>query len=115
VTDALSAICDTLSGIWTVGRIVNHQAIPLSKQEIEELVGFWNEKQSEAGMERMGFLQMNPHEQLATKWERAADQYAKQVAESVAKQLPHDQMLSMMTALRGCAKELRDEIKKEAK
>ena len=40
---------------------------------------------------------------LASKWRREADAYQKQVEEARAAGTPHDQMLSLMTALRSCA------------
>ena len=55
--DALSPICHPQTGIWTAGRIINHQAVPLSEREIKELVDFWNEQKCEDGMKRMGFVQ----------------------------------------------------------
>jgi len=39
-------------------------------------------------------------------WRRDADQYQRQVEEARSKNLPHDQMLSMMTCLRSCARDL---------
>ena len=49
-------------------------------------------------------------EQLIKRWKRDADQYQAQVEEARAKKLPHAQMLSMMTCLRQCAKELERQI-----
>jgi len=46
---------------------------------------------------------------MATRWKADADQYQKQVDEARAKNLPHDQMLSMMVCLRACAKEVERE------
>lgn len=45
-------------------------------------------------------------QKLISRWRKDAEQYQSQVEEARAKNLPHDQMLSMMTALRACAKEL---------
>jgi hypothetical protein len=47
---------------------------------------------------------------LAQRWRRDADQYQRQVEESRAKSLPHDQMLSMMTCLRSCARDLETSV-----
>ena len=47
---------------------------------------------------------------LARRWSKDADQYQLQVEEARSKGLPHDQMLSMMTALRQCSKELGTEL-----
>lgn len=47
---------------------------------------------------------------LAARWRKEADQYSKQVDEARLAGLPHDQMLSMMTALRQCADELEKAI-----
>lgn len=49
---------------------------------------------------------------LIKRWRKDADQYQKQVEEARKVGTPHDQMLSMMTCLRQCAKELEDEMKK---
>jgi hypothetical protein len=43
---------------------------------------------------------------LVQHWRRDAEQYKKQVEECRLASVPHDQMLSMMTCLRACAKEL---------
>lgn len=57
---------------------------------------------------------------LIEKWRKDADQYQRQVEEARRVGTSHDQMLSMMTALRMCAKELEIEmnrlieLKKEA-
>lgn len=48
-------------------------------------------------------------ERMVRHWKADADQYQKQVEEARAKNLPHDQMLSMMTCLRACAKEVERE------
>ena len=48
-------------------------------------------------------------ERMVRRWKADADQYQKQVEEARAKKLPHDQMLSMMVCLRGCAKEVESE------
>jgi len=52
--------------------------------------------------------------ELAQRWRRDADQYQRQVEEARAKNLPHDQMLSMMTCLRLCARELESSIARPA-
>ncbi len=44
--------------------------------------------------------------QLIIRWRKDADQYKRQVDEAQGKGLPHDQMLSAVTFLRQCAKEL---------
>ena len=51
---------------------------------------------------------------LVTRWRRDADQYQRQVEESRAKNLPHDQMISMMTCLRLCARELESSLARPA-
>ena len=43
---------------------------------------------------------------MVASWRKAADQYARQVEDARARGTPHDQMLSGMTFLRQCAKEL---------
>jgi hypothetical protein len=48
--------------------------------------------------------------ELAQRWRRDADQYQRQVEESRAKGLPHDQMLSMMTSLRSCARDIETSV-----
>lgn len=48
---------------------------------------------------------------LITRWRKDADQYGKQVDEARKAGTPHDQMLSGMTFLRQCAKELEQELK----
>lgn len=48
-------------------------------------------------------------ERMVRRWKADADQYQKQVEEARAKNLPHDQMLSMMVCLRACAKEVERE------
>lgn len=48
---------------------------------------------------------------LIKRWRSDANQYQKQVDEARQKNLPHDQMLSAVTFLRGCAKELEDATK----
>lgn len=51
---------------------------------------------------------------LCLRWRKDADQYMKQVEEARRAATPHDQMMAMATALRGCAKDLEQEIGKEA-
>jgi hypothetical protein len=45
-------------------------------------------------------------ERTVKRWKADADQYQKQVDEARLKGLPHDQMLSMMSCLRACAKDV---------
>ena len=52
-------------------------------------------------------MNLNAIEQLAIRWEKDARQYEQQVEEARRSGTPHDQMLSMMTALRQCAADLR--------
>ncbi len=52
-------------------------------------------------------------QKLIIKWQKEANQYQKQVEEARKVNTPHDQMLSMMTCLRACAKELEREINKK--
>lgn len=47
---------------------------------------------------------------LITRWRKDANQYSKQVDEARTAGTPYDQMLSGMTFLRQCAKELEQEI-----
>lgn len=47
-----------------------------------------------------------PKLDLAARWRKEADQYMRQVEEARKAGTPHNQMLSMATALRQCAKEL---------
>jgi hypothetical protein len=47
---------------------------------------------------------------LADKWEKEAKQYQRQVEEARAKGTPADQMISMMTCLRLCAKDIREKL-----
>lgn len=51
---------------------------------------------------------------LIIRWRKDAQTYQKQVEESLLKNLPHDQMLSMATCLRSCANDL-EKITKEVK
>lgn len=48
-------------------------------------------------------------ERIVKRWKADADQYQKQVEEARSKNLPHDQMLSMMACLRSCSKEIERE------
>lgn len=48
---------------------------------------------------------------LVIQWRKEADQYQKMIEEARLKNLPHDQMLSIMTALRGCSRELEKALK----
>jgi len=47
---------------------------------------------------------------MVGRWRKDADQYQTQVAEARTKNLPHNQMFSMMVCLRTCAKEVQQEI-----
>jgi len=49
---------------------------------------------------------------LVKRWRRDAEQYRAQIEEARRAGTPHDQMLSMMTALRQCASELERELKR---
>ena len=51
-------------------------------------------------------------QRIIKRWRKDADQYQLRVEESRLKNLPHDQMLSMMVCLRTCAKEIQHEIEK---
>lgn len=44
---------------------------------------------------------------LCEKWEKDAQQYKRQVDEATAKSIPCEQTIALVTALRGCARELR--------
>ena len=52
-------------------------------------------------------------QRLAKRWESDANAYQAQVEEAKAKNLPHDQMMSMMTCLRLCAKDLKRDLSKD--
>ena len=54
--------------------------------------------------------QMQTIRELRDRWRRGADQYQRQVEEARSKNLPHDQMLSMMTCLRSCARDLESSV-----
>lgn len=51
-------------------------------------------------------------EKLVRKWKKDADDYQRQTEEARNAGSPHDQMLSLMTALRGCAAELERKLAK---
>lgn len=54
---------------------------------------------------------MEAARKLAERWRKDAKQYQAQVDEARAKGTPHEQMISAVTFLRACAKELEDTLK----
>lgn len=50
-------------------------------------------------------------QKLIERWRKDAEQYMRQVDEARKAGTPHDQMLSMATALQQCAKELEAETR----
>lgn len=62
---------------------------------------------------RDAMLNPAPFKTLAVKWSKDADAYQKIVEEARRANTPHEQMLSLMTCYRLCAKELDTLIKQE--